>query len=336
MRKIDLASKVRRGLHAERQSAEMRLDENAVAETAREDAAPVVGSTNDTGRPASSASRFKVAISQLVSNPFNPRTFYNAETIDSLSKSFDVQGQIESIKITKLPQFPDKLVIVDGERRVRAAKSRGDEFIDAEWCEENLEFKALYLLAYRANKERDQQTIFDDAVAWKKLIEEKVYKDYTELSIAIGEESSHVNKVMLLADLPQVFFNKMAQAPVPIGKSHAYNLKLIHDRAGLAVAEHWLQQVIEGRASVRTLEQVAAPQSRASARRPHYQSRVKFASAAGVDLGEMKLFADGRTELSLKGIHGEAQRTLADRVQVLIEDWSREFTDQSTSESETA
>lgn len=331
--RLDLTSRVRQGMAVERQSADERLTQNNVVETAQREAARVTGAASPFAPLISPGQgRFRIRLADLVSNPYNPRTFYNPQTIDSLAKSFGDEGQIEAIKVTELPEYPNKRVIVDGERRVRAAKALGNEYIDAELSQEPLGAKDLYLRAYRANKERDEQTVFDDAVAWKKLLDAAIYVDYNELAAAVGESVTQVTKITLLTELPQRFFNKLAQAAKPLGLSHAYNLKLIYERAGEQVAEHWLQEIVEGRASVRRLEQAAsaeAPIKRPGSRRPHYQSRVQFKTPMGVDLGELKLFGDGRTELSLKGVQGPAQHRLADRVKALVEEWSLDIDEDS-------
>ncbi|SAK98648.1 parB-like partition protein [Caballeronia temeraria] len=329
MAKLNLTSRVRAGMALERQSAEARLQKNAVAETALREAATVVGVRPVHGDDvATMVPRQRIKIADTVSNPYNPRTFYSAETIDGLARSLEEDGQLEPIKVTRLSEYPGKWVIIDGERRLRAAKSRGAEFIDAELHEERLENKALYLRAYRANKERDAQTVFDDAIAWNRLLEKGIYRDYSELAAAVNEAPTHVNKVILLNSLPPSFLSRMAQSADTVGLAHAYNLKLILERGGLAVAEHWLQEILEGRASVRRLEQAAsadAPTRRGGSRRVHYQSRVQFKRRDGGSLGELKLFADGRTELSLQGVDGESQQMLAERMKALIESWTREL-----------
>lgn len=335
----------------ERKSADQRLKQNNVVETARREAAAVTGVAVPTDNDFEFAGRgrFKVRIADLVSNPYNPRTFYNPASIDSLAKSFGEVGQIEAIKLTTLEQFPGKHVIVDGERRVRAAKARGDDHIDAEISEihgddalvaehpeQHLAAKDLYLRAYRANKDRDEQTIFDDALMWKKLLEDGVFLDHNELGAAVGVAPNHVTKVTGIASLPELFFNKLAQSEKPLGLSHAYNLKAIWERAGEEVAEHWLQEFVDGRVAVRKLEEVAKSlleAKPAKARRPHYQSRVKFRTPSGAEIGELKVFGDGRTELSLKGVQGADHNKLADRVKAVIEEWTLEIEDESTAQS---
>lgn len=324
--KLNFTSKVRAGMAAERVSAGERLAEADVVNIAQRDAGAVAQPEVDTV-PASSHALRQIAVEDIVSNPYNPRAFYSAETIDELAESFEKQGQITPILVTRLAEFPGKYVIVDGERRIRAARSRGDKTIEAD-IREGLDNQNLYLRAYHANKEREEQTVFDDALAWKKLLDDGVYVDQVELGVAVGEDPKHISKVISLTSLPPFLLQRMAQHRDAVGLGHAYNIKLIFDRAGATVAEHWLQQVVEGKASVRKLEAAASAEAggrRIGPRRTHYQSRVQFNRRDGVALGELKLFGDGRAELSLKGIAPADQQRLAERVKTVIEQWASEI-----------
>ncbi|WP_322070146.1 ParB/RepB/Spo0J family partition protein [Paraburkholderia bannensis] len=351
--KLNFTSKVRAGMAVERASAEERLADGDVVGIAQRDAAvvtltevaPAIAAVSATDTPvvaealtpiASAASIASAAVTHavsripvedVVSNPYNPRAFYSAETIDELADSFGKQGQITPILVTRLAEFPGKYVIVDGERRIRAARSRGDKHIDAD-VRDGLDNQNLYLRAYHANKEREEQTVFDDALAWKKLLDDGVYVDQVELGVAVSEDPKHISKVISLTSLPPYLLQRMAQNRKDVGLGHAYNIKLIFDRAGVTVAEHWLEQVIEGKASVRKLEAAASAEAgarRIGPRRTHYQSRVQFNRPDGVALGELKLFGDGRAELNLKGIAAADQQRLAERMKAVIDEWAAEM-----------
>lgn len=321
--KLNFTSKVRAGMAVERVSAGERLAEADVVNIALRDAAIVSEPPEVRAQPLAHTVS-AIPVEDVVSNPYNPRAFYSAETIDELADSFAKQGQITPILVTRLEQFPGKYVIVDGERRIRAARSRGDKTITAD-VRDGLDNRNLYLRAYHANKEREEQTVFDDALAWKKLLDDHVYVDQVELGVAVGEDPKHISKVISLTSLPSFLLQRMAQNKKVIGLGHAYNIKLIFDRAGATVAEHWLQQVIEGKASVRKLEAAASAEAgarRIGARRTHYQSRVQFHRPDGVALGELKLFGDGRAEINLKGIAPADQQRLAERVKAVIDEWA--------------
>lgn len=327
--KLNFTSKVRAGMAVERASAGERLADGDVVGIAQRDASVVALAEVAPVEPvvADVHAVTKIPVEDVVSNPYNPRAFYSAETIDELADSFAKQGQITPILVTRLTEFPGKYVIVDGERRIRAARSRGDKHIDAD-VRDGLDNQNLYLRAYHANKEREEQTVFDDALAWKKLLDDGVYVDQVELGVAVSEDPKHISKVISLTSLPPYLLQRMAQHRKDIGLGHGYNIKLIFDRAGASVAEHWLGQVIEGKASVRKLEAAASAEAgarRIGPRRTHYQSRVQFNRPDGVALGELKLFGDGRAELSLKGIAAADQQRLAERMKAVIDEWASEM-----------
>ncbi|WP_063900900.1 ParB/RepB/Spo0J family partition protein [Burkholderia ubonensis] len=341
-RKLDLTSRVRAGMAAQKEAATERLTTANVVEIAHREAAHVLPDDvasrvtpagSEEGTVASDRRPLKIRITDTIPNPYNPRVFYDDQTIGALAESFASQGQLEAIKVTRLPQYPDKWVIIDGGRRVRAAIRRRDEFIDAEVVDDVLEAKNLYLRAYHANKDRDEQTDFDDAYAWKKLLDDQVYRDQNELAVAVGRDPKHVSKVLQLTTMPAKLLERMAKQADVVKLSHAYNLKLIFDRAGEAVAEHWLHEVVDGKVSVRKLEQVASEEARAKSpgrSKVHYQSKFPFRLEDGTEIGILKQFPDGRTELTLKGITGAAQADLADKIKALVVDWSRSFNAQAS------
>jgi ParB family chromosome partitioning protein len=341
-KKLDLKSKVRTGMAAERSDVDARLNTSGVVRAAQAEAAHILdpdsravldeNAVQDAIAPSESLEdeeRFHILrLDDCISNPYNPRAFYSPQSIDGLAATLDREGQLQPILFTHLPEYPGKNIIVDGERRLRALKTLGRLTIKGMY-RPNLSSQALFLLAYRANKERDDQTVFDDAVAWKRLLSENVYRDQIELAAAVGEDKGVVNKVLLLNTLPMTLLQRMVDNADKVKLSHAYNIKLICDKVGDAVAEHWLDQVIAGQASVRKLEQIATSDKTTArgAKRTHYESRVKFASPRGFELGELKAFADGRAELNLKGVKGVAQERLIDKLTEVVQSWARDLSE---------
>ncbi|NIE81924.1 MULTISPECIES: ParB/RepB/Spo0J family partition protein [unclassified Burkholderia] len=337
-RKLDLVSKVRVGMNAERSDVDARLRNSGVVESAQANAANILNTgPQSTAEEASTRlspdqpddQRIHVlSIDDCIANPYNPRAFYSPQSIDALAATLQREQQLQPIIFTHLPEYPGKNIVVDGERRKRALKSLGRNTVLGMY-RPDLSPQDLFTLAYRANKERDAQTVFDDAVSWQRLLTQGVYRDQLELAAAVGEDKIVVNKVLQLNTLPMSLLQRMVDNAEKVKLSHAYNIKLICDKAGDAVAERWLDQVIAGQASVRKLEQIATSDKSGArgAKRTHYESRVKFASPSGFELGELKAFADGRAELNLKGVKGVPQEQLIDKLTAVIQSWALELTD---------
>lgn len=319
-----LGSALRKGLATERGEVDARLDANSKASEAN---------VTSTGEPASEAQHYggrgntssvklrqQIRLVECVSNPFNPREFYSPEAIDALAVKLKRDGQYEAIKVTRNHRFPGKYVIIDGEYRSRAKKSLGEEFIDGEIFPE-LSDADLYLVANRINKDRTAQTVFDDAIAWTRLLENKVFEDQDALAASLDVSKAQVSKTLSLTELPNHLLRRMAENEERVGLATAYNIKLICGRKGEQIAEQILERVFAGELTVKRLQEMnrkaeeGEPQRRTKA---HYRTRVQFAGGEGIELGELKGFQDGRTELKLKNLTEQQQHLLAPRLEALV------------------
>lgn len=326
-----LGASFRKGLAAERGDVDGRLDAQGIH-------APLETETVAVSEAASQPSgvrgnlppvkaRVKLLLKDIVSNPFNPRTYYSPEAIDALAVKLKRDGQYETIKVTENHRYPGKYVIIDGEYRYRAMKSMGEVEIDAE-ITPLLSDRDLYLVASRINKDRTPQTVFDDAVAWQKLLDEGIFTDQDRLAADLDMQKSQLSKVLRLNKLPAPLLQRMAEHGGQVGLSHAYSLLLIFERKGMETAEGLLERVIAGEISSKQLEQFnakAAEQNESRQTRSHYSARVQFAAANGAELGQLKHFRDGRTELKLSGLNEQQQEALSERLEAVV----REFVEAS-------
>ncbi|WP_429500967.1 ParB/RepB/Spo0J family partition protein (plasmid) [Robbsia andropogonis] len=330
IKKIDLKSRVRAGMTAERSEVSQRLANLAGHESGQDHLLHPSDSgqeeRNET-RKVSSVSAVdphpvhSIALSECISNPQNPRSFYSEHSTQALATSLKSDGQLQPVIYTTLVEYPGKKVIVDGERRLRAARLVGWEAMQGSY-RPGLSSRDLFQIAYRANDERETQTVFDNAVSWSRVLTDQIYRDQKELAASVGVDKAVLNKTLLLNELPRSIIIKMAAYADTVKLSHAYNIKLIFDNFGEDRAFFWLNEVIEGRASVRKLEQVAAKQKLAAkSPRNHYDTRVKFAAPNGLELGELKAFSDGRAEIKIGGVTAAAQQRLVEKIDGLVKEW---------------
>jgi ParB family chromosome partitioning protein len=66
-----------------------------------------------------------IPIDQIDANPFQPRSDFNAEELESLAESIRVQGVLQPILVRSHPTEPERFQIVAGERRFRGATQAG-------------------------------------------------------------------------------------------------------------------------------------------------------------------------------------------------------------------
>lgn len=317
---LHLAAGLLRGLAQENAALETRLPEPAAAPAAVVEATPAgapaattPAGTADLGAPQ------KVLVKDCIPNPFNPRVFYSESSLHELALTLKREGQIEPIKVTRLPEFPGKLVVIDGQRRLRATSINGDETINATFRTDHTP-EQLYTIAYRANHDHERQTIFDDAVAWKRLLDEKVFSDQNTLAEKIGKDKASISKTLSLNALPNTLLERMASANDVVGLQAAYFLKLIYERLGEPTADRLLTAVIDRKKSVRDLENFLRAQSDGTkkAGRTRYSVRHDFALESRA-IGQLKTYPDGRLDLQLKGVDASHQEALADKLKTVID-----------------
>jgi ParB family chromosome partitioning protein len=323
---LHLAAGLLRGLAQENAALETRLPEptpasNPAAEAATPAAptAPTPADAHDLGAPQ------RVAVKDCIPNPFNPRVFYSESSLHELALTLKREGQIEPIKVTRLPEFPGKLVVIDGQRRLRATSINGDETINATFRTDHTP-EQLYTIAYRANHDHERQTIFDDAVAWKRLLDEKVFPDQNTLAEKIGKDKASISKTLSLNALPNTLLERMASPNDVVGLQAAYFLKLIFERLGEPAADRLLTAVIDRKKSVRDLENFLRAQSDGNKKtgRTRYSVRHDFALETRA-IGQLKTYPDGRLDLQLKGVDASHQESLADRLKTVIDAYVAEL-----------
>ncbi|MCA7931821.1 ParB/RepB/Spo0J family partition protein [Burkholderia cepacia] len=323
---LHLAAGLLRGLAQENAALETRLPEPAAAPSTIGESAPASAppaaapaGTADLGAPQ------KVLVKDCIPNPFNPRVFYSESSLHELALTLKREGQIEPIKVTRLPEFPGKLVVIDGQRRLRATSINGDETINATFRTDHTP-EQLYTIAYRANHDHERQTIFDDAVAWKRLLDERVFSDQNTLAEKIGKDKASISKTLSLNALPNTLLERMASANDVVGLQAAYFLKLIFERLGEPTADRLLTAVIDRKKSVRDLENFLRTQSDGSkkAGRTRYSVRHDFALESQA-IGQLKTYPDGRLDLQLKGVDASHQEALADKLKTVIDAYVAEL-----------
>ncbi|MCP3024983.1 ParB/RepB/Spo0J family partition protein [Cupriavidus basilensis] len=335
---LSLAAGLLKGLNNERAALDQRAQPEEQVQTpprSRPSAAPepiaAIAIPVSTATP--NGNRFQIPIADCISNPYNPREFYPESKVQELALTLQRDGQIEAIKVTQLPQYPGKYVLIDGERRLRAKRSLGEKFIDAELRSDTTPAE-LYSIAYRANNDHERQTIFDDAIAWRRVLEERVFVEQNALAERVGRDKAYVSKVLSLNALPRPILERMAEFADRVGLQAAYFIKLIFDKAGEEQATRNLSAVIDGKRTVRQLElavrDLTTPSSSGKKERARYHQRYDF-KTDGQSFGQLKTFPDGRINLELIEIPATQQEALADKLKEIVESFTNAKPSASTS-----
>ncbi len=135
----------------------------------------------------------RIPVGEVVPNPHQPRTIFDDDRIDELCQTIKTHGIIQPIVVRVRNE---KFEIIAGERRWRAAKKLGMDYIPAIVKEFNDSQSAS--IALIENLHRENLSAIEEAAAYQQLIE---LHGLTQESLAqrLGKSQSTIaNKIRLL------------------------------------------------------------------------------------------------------------------------------------------
>ena len=185
----------------------------------------------------------KLSISDLVSNKFQPRKFFDEDNLLDLTNSIKERGIIQPIIVRKSSDDNSKYEIIAGERRWLAAQKAGLHEVPVVITEAD-DLKSLEL-AIVENVQRKDLNPIEEAESYKKLIDDFSY-DQEKVSKFIGKSRSHIANFLRLLSLPREVLNLIKNNELTVG--HAKIL------VGLENAVFVAKKIIEKKLSVRQAE----------------------------------------------------------------------------------
>ena len=169
----------------------------------------------------------KIPIDQIIPNRFQPRTVFNDEKIEELSRTIHTHGVIQPIVLR--PFGDGQYEIIAGERRYRAMKKLNWTEVPA--IVRQLNDKETASIALIENLQREELTAIEEALAYQQLLE---LHSLTQEALAqrLGKGQSTVANKLRLLKLPE--FVETAILNRELTERHA--------RALIAIKDEQLQQ----------------------------------------------------------------------------------------------
>lgn len=140
----------------------------------------------------------KIPIDQIVPNRFQPRTVFDEEKIEELSRTIHIHGIIQPIVVREFAL--NQYEIIAGERRWRAMKKLG--WAEAPAIVKNMSDTETASVALIENLQREELSPIEEAIAYGKLLE---LHNLTQEALAqrLGKGQSTVANKLRLLKLPQ-------------------------------------------------------------------------------------------------------------------------------------
>ncbi len=183
---------------------------------------PYSSETQETGESDVQSSnpngRKLVSISQLIPGKYQPRHYFNNDTINELAKSISQHGLIQPILVRPLNDGSDSYEIVAGERRWRAAQKA--QLHEVPIIIRELDDTTTLEIALIENLQREDLNAVDEAKALKQLADQF---EYTTEQVAekIGKSRSYVANMLRLIDLAPPVMMMLAEGKLSAGHARA-------------------------------------------------------------------------------------------------------------------
>ena len=185
----------------------------------------------------------KVAISDLLSNKFQPRKVFDEESLQDLTNSIKERGIIQPIIVRKSSDDSSKYEIIAGERRLLAAQKAGLHDVPVVITDVD-DLKSLEF-AIVENVQRNDLNAIEEARGYQRLIKEFSY-DQQKVAQFIGKSRSHIANFLRLLSLPNTVLQLIETKRLSPG--HAKIL------VGLDNSEFVANKIVEKNLSVRQAE----------------------------------------------------------------------------------
>ncbi|MBP5449668.1 MAG: ParB/RepB/Spo0J family partition protein, partial [Spirochaetales bacterium] len=137
-------------------------------------------------------------ISDIITNPNQPRKEFSEEAINELAQSIKAIGIIQPITVTK---NGDKYVIVAGERRFRAAQAAGLEKVPV--LIKDLSLRQKLEISLIENIQRENLNAIEEALAYTNLIQQYNLTQ-EEMAERVGKSRAAIANAMRLLGLDPI------------------------------------------------------------------------------------------------------------------------------------
>ena len=153
----------------------------------------------------------EIDLSQLRSNPYQPRKIFDEEALKELSESIKEYGVFQPIIVKKSIKGFD---IIAGERRVKASKMAGKTTIPA--IVRDFTDEQMMQIALLENLQRENLTAIEEATAYKDIINAlNITQD--DLAKKLGKSRSHITNMLGLLRLPNSVQDMVLKSEISMG-----------------------------------------------------------------------------------------------------------------------
>ena len=188
----------------------------------------------------------QISLSEIRSNPYQPRKTFNQEALQELADSIKTYGVFQPIIVKKSIKGYD---LIAGERRVKASKIAGMDTIPA--IVKDFSDEMMREIALLENLQRENLTAIEVAWAYKGIID-SLHITQDELANKIGKSRSSITNTLGLLRLPNSVQNMILDGKLSMG--HARELSKLEDNEKII---EYAKEIVNNDLSVRDVENIS-------------------------------------------------------------------------------
>ena len=207
----------------------------------------------------------QINLSEIRSNPYQPRTYFNEDALNELAESIKIHGVVGPIIVKKSIKGYE---LVAGERRTKASRIAGLETIPA--VVKDFTDQEMMDIAILENIQREDLSPLELAEGFKKYIE-TTGMSQDEVAKKFGKSRSYITNALGLLNLPTPVKEKINNKE--ISASHARVLSKFDDEN---VINELADKVAKEKISVRELELISSTDESIPKRKPITRQSIKI------------------------------------------------------------
>ena len=211
-------------------------------------------SATDTNADKLVGSIIEINLENIEVNPFQPRTYFDENSLQELANSIQELGVIQPITVRKLKG--NIFQLVSGERRFRASKMLGNKSIPAYIRLAN--DQEMLEMALVENIQRKDLDPIEVALSYQRLIDE-IKLTQEQLSVRVGKKRSTVTNFLRLLKLDPIIQTGIRDGFISMGHGRAlinvdnsenqlsiYS-KIVKDKLSVRQTEELVKNLKEGK-----------------------------------------------------------------------------------------
>jgi ParB family chromosome partitioning protein len=238
--------------------------------------APNITAASDKNSDKVVGNIIEIELNLIDVNPYQPRTYFDEESLRELASSIKELGVIQPITVRKLDG--NKFQLVSGERRFRASKLIGNSTVPAYIRLAN--DQEMLEMALVENIQRKNLDPIEVALSYQRLIDE-IKLTQEELSTRVGKKRSTVTNYLRLLKLDPILQTGMRDGFISMGHGRAIiNVASSQDQLNI------YEKILREKLSVRQTEELVKSLKTGTIAKPKKKQLPKFVKESLKDISE--------------------------------------------------